>query len=117
VQTLARHCAAVLEHDKDSETQALADMRAHRKDGQITFLLALLRSDLMDEAARTVIELLASETERDQMLYYMQDFLEPKPLPADVQLNARWQALLARRDVRQALERVGRIEHYEIFAD
>lgn len=115
VQALAQHCAAVLNNDPQGAAQLLAQMRAQRKNGQITLLLALLRSDQMDEAARTVIELLASEADRDQVLYYMQDFLEPKPLPANVAVDARWQALLVRDDVRQALERVGRIEHYEVF--
>jgi len=79
------------------------------------FLRQLLHQ--MDEAARTVIRRLESEDDRGQMLYDLQDFLESKPLPGNVEVEVRWQALIKRKDIVEALDRVGRTQHYDIFGN
>lgn len=114
-QASAKHCAAVLKGDQDAAAQALAYLREHREDNLNSYLWALIWANQLDEAAKSVIERLASQDDRDQMLYDMQDFIEPNALPAHVQLNERWQALLARDDVRKALDEVGRRQRYEII--
>ncbi len=117
VQKLAEHCAALLTGDTAAATIAFAYLSEHQKDGPFPYLLALMRSNQMDEAARTVIRRLESEDDRGQMLYDLQDFLESKSLPGNVELEARWQALMKRKDVVQALDRVGRTQHYDIYGN
>lgn len=51
------------------------------------------------------------------MLVQMRDYLETKRLPRSEVVFARWVALVARDDVRRAVERVGRIEHYEYYGE
>lgn len=117
VQKLAEHCAAALTGDTATAATAFAYLSEHQKDGPFPYLLALIRSNRMDEAARTVIRRLESEDDRGQMLYDLQDFRESKPLPGNVVLETRWQTLTKRKDVMQALDKVGRKQHYEIFGN
>ena len=117
VQKLAEHCAATLTGDTTTATAAFAHLSGNQKDGPFPYLLALIRSNQMDEAARTVIRRLASEDDRGQMLYDLQDFRESRPLPGNVLLEARWQALIKRRDVLEALDQVGRSQRYDIFGN
>ena len=51
------------------------------------------------------------------MLYDLQDFRKSKPLPGNVVLETRWQALIKRRDVVEAVRRVGRTQPYDIFGN
>jgi tetratricopeptide (TPR) repeat protein len=117
VQVMVRHCADLLRHDKAAAALDLAYLREHRTEGPHVFLIALLRADQLDEAARTIIERLASESTREEMLYDLQDFLLPKSLPANIAVNERWHALLARDDVQRAVDRVGRIQHYDYYGN
>ena len=117
VQKLAEHCATTLTGDTAAAAAAFAYLSEHQKDGPFPYLLALMRSNQMEEAARTVIRRLESEDDRGQMLYDLQDFLESKPLPGNVVLETRWQALIKRADVVEALDRVGRSQRYDIFGN
>ncbi len=117
VQALVQHCGAVLTGDQRAAANAMDYLREHRSDSESLYLVALLRTNQLEEAAKTVIERLESEYRRGDMLFDVQDFLEPKPLPANVELEARWKAMLARDDVKQAIARVGRIEHYDYFGN
>jgi tetratricopeptide (TPR) repeat protein len=110
------HCAALLKGDKAIAAKAMEYLRKNRKDDQSAYLNALVRSNQLDEAARIVIELLASTTYRNPMLYDLQDFPDASTLPGDVAANARWKAILGRKDVREAVDRVGRTQHYDYFA-
>lgn len=59
----------------------------------------------------------AAADSRSDMLVQMRDYLETKRLPRSEVVFARWVALVARDDVRRAVERVGRIEHYEYYGE
>lgn len=117
VQKLAEHCAAMLTGDAATADAAFAYLSKNQNDGPFPYLLALIRSNRMDEAARTVIRRLESDDDRGRMLYELQDFRETKPLPGNVVLEKRWQALIKRRDVVEALDRVGRSQRYDIFGN
>jgi tetratricopeptide (TPR) repeat protein len=111
-----KHCAAVLQGDRKGEDQALVFMRELRNSRPATFMTALLRSNRMDEAAKMVIEKLESPHDRGEMLYRMQDYsVRAKRLPSYVLAHERWKLLMAREDVRNALDKVGRIQQYDIY--
>ena len=117
VQAYVQHCAAVLKHDGALAKRALAFMREHRKDNEGPYLPALLRDNHMDEAAKSVIDRLAAEDTRNDMLAGLQDYLEAKTVPGDEAVGMRWDALIARDDVRRAVENVGRIQHYDYYGE
>lgn len=117
VHKLAEHCAAVQTGDTAAAAAAFSYLSGHQKAGPFPYLLALVRSNQMDEAAREIIRRLESVDDRGQMLYDLQNFRESKPLPGNVELDARWKALIKRPGVVQALDRVGRTQHYDIYGN
>lgn len=106
--------AAVALGDSDARRAAFDFIRTHRDDSQSTYLDALLLLGHVDDAARFYIERLASEDERADALFELQDTRRPSPLPGDRAVMASRRALLARDDVRAAVDRVGRLEHHDV---
>lgn len=117
LQARVQHCGAVLIDDQRAAAKAMDYLREHRRESEGLYLVALLRSNQVEEAAKTVIQRLESEGRRGDMLFDVQGFLEPKPLPGNLELEARWKAMLARDDVKQAVARVGRIEQYDFYGN
>lgn len=117
VQATVQLRAAVRKGDSTGASEALEYIRQHRQDSQTALLNALIETDRIDEAARAVIGLLASHTDRTDALEWLQEFRSAAPLPGDLQVRTRRDALVARRDVQDAVARVGRIEQYDIFGD
>lgn len=71
----------------------------------------------MDEAAASLLEQLADPMERGTALFDLQDVRRAPTLPADAQLQASWDELKQRADVQAAVNRVGRIDSYPLFAN
>jgi hypothetical protein len=116
VQASIEHCIALQLQDTAAARRALAYLRKHREDSHEIWIWALVEADRMDEAASALVTALADPESRDEMLWAIQRYREPEPLPAFVAAQARWRALLARDDVLAAVARVGRIEQQPIFA-
>lgn len=117
VETSVRHCAALQLGDAAAADEALAYLRAHRDDGQIVYLESLLTAGRLDTAKEIVIGLLDSVEDRADALAWLQDYRIGEPFPFDRESRANRKALIARPDVRAAIERVGRIEHHPIYND
>jgi len=117
VENGARHCAALQKGNRSAARKALAYLREHRNEAPLMYLEALLRQGDMDNAAALVKELLATSEDRGRMLRWMQDYLRPAPLPGDVEARAARTALIARPDVRGAIDAVGRIAHYDLYLE
>lgn len=109
-----RLCAAVALGDRGLQRTAFDFIRAHRADSQATWLDALLLLGRIDDAAKLYLKRLASEEERSDALLEFQDTVRPEPLPGDLAWRAADRAVLARADVRAAIERVGRIERHDV---
>jgi hypothetical protein len=90
-------------------------LQANQDEGRSVYVDVLLAEQRTDEAARWVIAELQSPRRRQDLLQLMQNFRMLPPMPADVDNDARWEALLKRPDVRAALERVGRRETLPIY--
>jgi tetratricopeptide (TPR) repeat protein len=108
------HCARLQQGDREGAREALAYLRAHRSLSSALYLTALLRESRLDDAAVALIEALDSPQERADALVMVQDFKPERSLPADVANEKRWKALMRREDVRAAIDRVGRSQHYDI---
>lgn len=117
VEATVRQCAALQLGDARAAARALKYMRSHRDDAEIAYLEGLLAAGEQDSAAGYLIELLASPDLLPQALEWMQDYATSHPVPLDLKRQASKATLLARTDVRQALEPVGRIAAYTIHGD
>lgn len=116
VQASIRHHAAVLSKDQAAADDALADLREHGDEAPLILLEALVQADRYDPAATILIEMLASPTDRADALHWVQEHRRAQPLPGSLDYQARRAALLQRADVREAIERVGRIEQQPLFS-
>jgi len=101
--------------DTARSAQARQWLQANQDEGRSVYVDVLLAEQRTDEAARWVIAELQSPRRRQDLLQLMQNFRMLPPMPADVDNDARWEALLKRPDVRAALERVGRRETLPIY--
>lgn len=108
------HCARLQQGNREGARQALEYLHAHRSLSTSLYLVALLREARLDDAAAALIAALDSPRERADALVMVQDFRPERSLPADVVNGERWEALMRREDVRGAIDRVGRQQHYDI---
>jgi hypothetical protein len=109
------HCAAYLQKDAAAAEQALAYLRQHQADSP-HYIDALLRENRLDAAATAIIFRLRSERLREDMLYRLQRFADDEQEDGDSDpIDARRARVMARKDVQQALDRVGRIESFPSY--
>lgn len=83
-------------------------LRADREEAPLLWLQALLGADRDDEAADWLAGLLADPDRRAEALDWCQHHLAPAPLPGRAPLVEARSRLLARADVRAAVDAVGR---------
>ncbi len=114
-QARVRLCAAWLRQDTKGMQRAFETIRKGRTDAETIHLEALVMLGRLDEAARVLIALLDSPKERAAMLEMLQQYREVEPTPTLSKLRAQREALLARDDVKAAIERVGRRERYDLY--
>lgn len=110
-----QHCAALQRGDTAGARRAMDYLRSHRRDGEPVLLEATLRAGRLEEAARIVIEQLEGPGTRHEALAFVQQFRRAPELPGNRDLRAHYLALLARPDVRAAVERVGRFGEHDVF--
>lgn len=89
----------------------LERIRDGREDGPLILLQALLVNGRMDEAAALLRTQLDDSDDRIAALEWCQEFLASEPLPGRRPVVEARRQLLAREDVRAAVDAVGRIEH------
>lgn len=115
-QARVRLCAAWLQQDAKGMRRAFETIRKGRTHAETIHLEALVMLGRLDEAAQALIGLLDSPKERAAMLETLQQYREVEPTPTLARLRAQREALLARDDVKAAIERVGRRERYEVYS-
>lgn len=90
-------------------------IRAGSSEGQSKLLDALLWNGRVDEAAAQLSAMLADPAERIEALEWCQGHLRSDPLPGRLPWLEARRALLARADVLDAIQAVGRIEDTGIY--
>ena len=113
----ARLKAAVQLHDTNAVNEALQFLSEHREDSIGGYQAALLEADREDEGARLLISRLADPTLRSGALLAVQQYGEDTMPPQVVAARRRWQALLARGDVQEAIRAVGYVKRYPLMYD
>lgn len=109
-----RLCVAAQTGDRVAAEKSLAYIREHRKDAPPTYERALLTAGLDDEAAAALIARLADREQRAAALRAVQGYEEPPLAEKAAELQQRWYRLLERKDVRTAIEKVGKIERFKL---
>lgn len=96
--------------DKETVAAQLEIMRTDRSVALSSYQAALVIAGQPDTAAALLIERLRDESWRRSALSSMQSYTEVAQTPLDKAHMTRWREILAREDVRAALDKVGRIE-------
>ena len=107
---LNRVMIAAAKGDGAALDKQLKAMRDARTDSMGTYQSALVQADRSDEAAALLVERLRSEDWRGDALAEVQTYADIVEAPRDKLHMERWRAILARKDVQEALDAVGRIE-------
>ena len=110
-----RHCAAIQLGDHAAAASALEELSTLVEDAPLRYLESLLWAGQQESASTLMQDLLASGQKRSQALEWAQDCRLPEPLPFQRQKRAAKQAFLAREDILQAINAVGRIENYDLY--
>lgn len=116
-QARLRLCAAWLARDANGMKRVFATIRKARASSEWIHLDALVMLERYDEAAQALIQLLDSPKERSDTLSALQRYRQVPPTPALSRVRLQHEALLARDDVKAAIERVGRRESYDLYPD
>ncbi|OJY90551.1 MAG: hypothetical protein BGP25_13900 [Lysobacterales bacterium 63-13] len=107
---LNRVIAATVKGDQTVVEAQLEIMRAERIESMAAYQAALVQAGRIDAAASLLVERLRSEDWRNGALSEVQTYIEVAEAPRDTLHMQRWREILARKDVRKALDAVGRIE-------
>src|SRR5581483_9494042 len=103
-----RVCVGAELGDVAAIEESLAFLRAHRAARPSSLVAALVCANRLDAAATELAAQLADPGTRLAALGAAQVYADPVAQPHSAQLRARWAQLLARPDVRAAVEKVGR---------
>lgn len=105
---------AVDRHDEPAASVAMTYLRAHRAEEPDTLQDALLLRGGLDEAAALLIERLENPEWRTGALVAMQHYTSVVETPVEKTIHDRWNTVIARPDVQAALQKVGRVEKFDI---
>jgi tetratricopeptide (TPR) repeat protein len=106
--------AAVQLDDTEQTAKWLGFIRDHRVDAPRTYQSALLLVNDSDTAAMWLIERLQDPDLRSTTLLSIQDYAVSALTPRQAELRKRTRALIARPDVQVEIQKVGRIEKYDL---
>lgn len=108
--------AAIQLGDAEQTQRWLEFMKDHRSDAPRTYQDALLLHNDFDVAAQWLIERLEDKDLRALALLSVQEYADHLTTRRQAELQRRTRALVARPDVQVAIQKVGRIEKYDIEA-
>jgi beta-barrel assembly-enhancing protease len=108
--------AAVQLGNTDQAAKWFAFLRDHRADAPRTYQYGLLMMDEFDTAAKWLIEQLEDRDQRSATLLSIQDYAVPPLTPRETEMHKRRRDLRARPDVQAEIQKVGRIQRYNLEA-
>jgi hypothetical protein len=105
---------ATQEGDAAQVERSLSYLRAHRGEAPMSYLSDLIIANRLDRAAEELRRQLLDPDTRQDALGNVQTYTPEQATPRDLEMRARWQSVLARSDVQQAIAKVGRVESYDM---
>ncbi len=115
VKASIEHLSYRQKGDTAAAERALAYLREHRADAETIYVDALVDAGDLDAAARELIAQLASEDERADVLYDLQEFKRTPTSPGHEANRQGWEKVRERADVQAALDKVGRRLKVELY--
>jgi tetratricopeptide (TPR) repeat protein len=109
--------AALATGDAAAAEAALQFLGTHRAEALDVYQEALLVAGHEEAGAKLMIERLGNPRTRSSALLAVQSYEEVALTPVQQSERQRWQALLSRADVREAVGRVGRVASYRLAGD
>lgn len=109
-----RHDALRAIGEAEESAQALRYLQDHQRDDPASYFGALLDEGDLDTAAAQLIARLENPDERNDALVGVQRYLETPLTDIEREIERRRQVVLDRPDVREAIEKVGRRERFNI---
>jgi hypothetical protein len=109
--------AALALGDKRAAQAALEFMETHREDALDVYQEALLAADRQEAGAKLLEQRLANVRTRSAALLAVQEYEDVSLTPVQQEDQRRWKQLLARADVKEAINRVGRVGSYHLAGD
>ncbi len=116
VQALVYLCAATQRDDRGEVESVLAVIRRYAADRPDVVVEGLLWAGHIGEAERLYLLLLDDPAQRADALLWAQTFRHAAPQPGRRTYDEALQTLLARPGVQAAIEKVGRVERFEIYS-
>lgn len=111
-----RGCARAHAGDREGSAQSLAWLKAHQADAPQALQETLICAGDLAAAARLYVDRLGDPEQRTAALSELQDYAAPPVMtPLQREIARRRLLLRARPEVRAAIARVGRIEHYNLL--
>jgi beta-barrel assembly-enhancing protease len=110
-------CAALQLGDKDAATSALDYIKDHQADSPRTYQSALIAAADLDSAAAVLIRRLNDPLTRADALTEVQNYVDPADLSWPVKSKERFRAVVIRNDVQKTINKVGRIESFNLRSD
>jgi len=106
--------AATLSADKAQIARSLQYLEDHREDAPETYEDAQVLVNDPDRAAKFLIERLQDVNQRRVALLSVQTYGSWRKTARMIEFDARRRSVLARADVQEAIQKVGRVESYQL---
>jgi tetratricopeptide (TPR) repeat protein len=108
--------AAIQLGDSEQTEKWLGFMKEHRVDAPRAYEDALLLTNNIETAAKWLIERLDDKDQRSAALLSVQEYAVPRETTRQMELRKRKREMIARADVQTEIQKVGRIEKYDLEA-
>ena len=114
---LVHLCAGLQLEDKEAVASALNYLKEHQADSPRTYQGALIDVQDFDGAAAILIGRLNDPSLRADALVEVQNYIDPTDLPWPTKSREHFRTVINRDDVQNAIQKVGRIESFNLRSD
>src|ERR1700674_2315813 len=108
--------SAVQLGDRAQLSRSMQFLSSHYADAPRAYLYALIVAKRLDKAARYLITELEDKELRQSILPDIQEYLPTPGTKAELEIEAQWRSIVARKEVQAAIHKVGRFESYHLEA-
>jgi hypothetical protein len=109
-----RQCAALELHDPQGAADSFRYLQEHQGDAMDSYEYGLIDQGNFDAAVALMVRRLSSFDLRSDALREVQTYRQSPPLPHQRRQRELFHALLQRKEVEDAVAKVGRIERFDI---
>jgi beta-barrel assembly-enhancing protease len=102
--------------DRAQLSRSMQYLSSHYADAPRAYLYALIVAKQLDQAAHYLITDLEDKELRQSILPDIQEYLPTPGTKAELEIEAQWRSIVARKEVQAAIHKVGRVESYHLEA-